>query len=208
MKPLPRDYVSLAGYAKFSDRFRNFALAGGPINAALKALTAPLQSKVFPFAEPACSGAATNFGLVWLYDQPQRAANNRTMRVSSWFDGAQWSEPAPVADDGTADFHPQLLAFADGSAVTVWGNEAAALPTTATFDDMKTGLEVSAAFYDPASRTWQTAQRLTTNTHLDRNPKIAGPNRNDVMVVWVSNAANELNGSATKPNQIWFAKLA
>ena len=113
------------------------------------------------------------------------------MLVFSTFDGTNWSTFAPVADDGTADFHPQLLAFADGSAVVTWENEASALSSNATFADMTANLEIATAFYDAVAARWQPMHQLTTNSYLHRNPRIAGPSETNLMLVWIANQAND-----------------
>jgi hypothetical protein len=111
---------------------------------------------------------------------------------------------SPVADDGTADFHPQLRTFADGSAVVAWENEGVVLPTNSDFTAVTTNLEIAIAFYDPVAGTWQLMQQLTTNNYLDHAPRIAGPSKSNLMLIWVANTNNDLAGSSTNLNQLWF----
>jgi hypothetical protein len=160
---------------------------------------------VLPFSESSIAAIGTNCYAVWLYDNSSRSVNNQTMLVFSAFDGAEWSDPVPVADDGTADFHPQLKMFSDGSVVVTWENEGMVLPTNADITDVTTNLEIATAFYDAMTGTWQPMQRLTTNNFLDRSPRIAGKSGTNLMLVWVSNTNNDLEGSATNVNQLWFS---
>jgi hypothetical protein len=204
--PYGRDYLNHPDYGRFYARSPRAALMGLAGAAAPKAQPAPLQTQVFPFSEPVSASSGTNFYLAWLYDDPNRSANNRAMLVFSRFNGAQWSAPAAVADDGTADFHPQMRVFADGSAMAVWENEGRVLPDNATFNDMMANLEISAAFFDPVTGQWQAATQLTTNSFLDCSPRIAGPTRNNLMLVWSANPGNDLEGGAAKPNQLWSAQ--
>ena len=102
-----------------------------------------------PYCDPNCSSSGTNCYLVFLEDNTNRTSMNRTMAMFSTFNGTLWSLPIALADDGTADFHPRILTFADGSAVAAWENEGKLLPDTATWVDMETNLEISVAWFNP-----------------------------------------------------------
>ena len=128
------------------------------------------------------------------------------MAMFSKYDGTMWALPVPLGDDGTADFHPRILTFADGSAVAAWENEGTLQPTNAALSDMVSNLEVSVAWYSPAAQAWLPAQRMTTNYFLDRSPKLAGRTPDNVLLTWVSNPANDTDGSVSAPNQIWSAQ--
>ncbi|MDE3066595.1 MAG: hypothetical protein KGJ60_03490 [Verrucomicrobiota bacterium] len=177
---------------------------GQPSNTQNQLLYA-LQSNVFPFSEPSLSANGTNCYAVWPYDNTNRTAINRTMLVFSKYIGTNWSAPSAVADDGTADFHPQLRTFADGSAVVAWENEGAVIPANGGFTAMTTNLEIATAFYNPAGGAWRPMRQFTTNDYLDRSPLIAGPSETNLMLVWVANTNNDLEGSATNVNQLWFS---
>jgi hypothetical protein len=201
--PVARGYVSRPDYAVFHGS--RPAKAKGKATV-LQGMSGPLQTTIFPHSEPECSSSGTNFHLVWLYDQPSRGTNNRTMTVFSRYHGTDWTPPAAVADDGTADFHPQVLTFADGWAVCAWENERIVLPDNATFDGMKTNLEVAAAWYNGATGTWLPMHSFTTNGWLDRSPKLAGLSRSNVLMVWTDNTASHLTGNATDTNRLWFTR--
>ncbi|MBI4324891.1 MAG: carboxypeptidase regulatory-like domain-containing protein [Chloroflexi bacterium] len=205
-QPVGRDYLHAANYGSFLGAARPALKASATDGGILKALTHALQTQIFPYSEAACASSGTNFMLVWLYDKPERTLNNRTMLVASKFDGEAWTEPVPVDDDGTADFHPQLLVFGDSSALAAWESEKTVLPDTATFDDMKANLEIKAAFFNPATPQWQPARQFTTNSFLDRSPKIAGTAKDNVLLVWAANPAKDTTGSATNANQLWFTR--
>jgi hypothetical protein len=162
-----------------------------------------LMSPAFPFSDPNCSSSGTNCYLVFLEDNTNRTSLNRTMAMFSRYDGTMWGLPVPLGDDGTADFHPRILAFADGSAVAAWENERTMQPTNATLSDMVSNLEVSVAWYSPALKAWLPARNMTTNHFLDRSPKLSARNPDNVLLTWVSNPANDTDGSASAPNQIW-----
>jgi hypothetical protein len=205
-QPYPRNYINRPLYASFHHRPKPTGVStSGAMPLDLTPSLYALQTDVLPYSESSVSAAGTNCYAVWLYDNPGRSVNNRTMLVFSTFDGTSWSTFAPVADDGTADFHPQLRAFSDGSAVVAWENEAAVLPTNAGFTAMITNLGIATAFYDPAARRWQPMQQLTTNRYLRRSPRVAGVAENNLMLVWVANPNNDLEGGAAATNELWFS---
>jgi hypothetical protein len=163
----------------------------------------PLQTSIFPYSEPRLSSAGTKVSLTWLTDNTSRSSINRTMTEYSSYDGSNWSAEQPIADDGTADFSPNSLTFDDGSVVAVWEDEKNIMPDSAAFNDMLSNLEISAAVNEPVSVTWNSSQRLTNNSYLDRSPKLAGISKNNVMLTWIANEANNVRGSSTNPNKIW-----
>jgi Calx-beta domain/CARDB len=178
----------------------------GQTNGLERTYLANIQSNVFPHSEPSVSVNGANLNLAWLYDDPNRTAINRSMAVFSSWDGALWSEPKPISDDGTADFHTQLLTLPDGSALAVWENVKNVMPDAATFEDIVANMEVSSAFYNSQTKVWTPAQQLTNNNYFDRSPKIAGTASDNALIVGLSNIANDLTGSTTRPNTLWFSK--
>jgi hypothetical protein len=202
-KPLGRGYLnypSIRGFGAGLARPRAFGTGSGGANPEV------LMSPAMPFADPNCSSSGTNLYLVFLEDNTNRTSMNRTMAMFSHFDGTLWSLPIAVADDGTADFHPRILTFTDGSAVATWENEGKLQPDTAALSDMVSNLEVSVAWYNPTAGTWLAARQMTTNSFLDRSPKLAGRTKDNLLLTWISNPANDTDGSAAAPNQIWSAK--
>ena len=125
------------------------------------------------------------------------------MAVWSRWNGSTWSDPKPIKDDGTADFHPDLLTLGSGAVFAAWEDEGSVLPETAQFEDMVKNLEISVARYNPTKKAWTGAKRLTTNGTLDRSPKLGGVSSNNILLTWVANAANDIRGSATAPNTLW-----
>jgi len=116
-----------------------------------------------------------------------------------------WNLIAPVADDGTADLNPRLMELAGGNAVCMWQDSNAQLGDEADLTTFNSHLEISVATYDSASGTWSAASRLTNDSVVDRSPNLAAAAQNDMLAVWVSNAANDTWGSATAPNTIMWS---
>lgn len=179
---------------------RAWTLASG---ARVRATT--LAEDVFPYAEPSIACGGGSLLLAWVRDDPERADMNRTELVCSRWEGDRWSDPIPVADDGTADFCPQLLVFGDGQALVAWMDEGQVLPNDATFEEARAALEISAAHYDPASGTWLWS-RLTANGCLDFSPRLDGPAPDDAILVWVQNEANDWRGGPDCPSQLLWSR--
>jgi hypothetical protein len=201
--PLGRGYLNYPASGVFAPgiaRPMAFGTGSGGANPEI------LMSPVIPFCDPNCSSSGTNCYLVFLEDNTNRTSMNRTMAMFSTFNGTLWSMPIALADDGTADFHPRILTFADGSAMAAWENEGKLQPDTATLGDMETNLEISVAWFNPKTGAWLLSQQITTNSYIDRSPKLAGRSTNNILLTWIANPANDANGSSTAPNQIWFAK--
>ncbi len=110
-----------------------------------------------------------------------------------------------MADDGTADLNPRLMELAGGNAVCMWQDSNAQLGDEADLTTFNSHLEISVATYDSASGTWSAASRLTNDSVVDRSPNLAAAAQNDMLAVWVSNAANDTWGSATAPNTIMWS---
>lgn len=170
----------------------------------LQPTVASLQTLAFPHADPDLVPAGAGLSLVWLWDSTNRTEINRTMLVHSTYDGTAWTEPVAVDDDGTADFHPVNLGFQNGAIWAAWESEATALSLTATLDQMKSGLEVKVAFFDPTLKRWGAATRLTTNPVMDRSPRLAGASADDVLVTWISEPAPSAGFGST--NEVWFSR--
>ena len=204
LKLYRRDYLTLPNYAEFhAGSLVKSNLAPGEF---LVPKAAAIQTGVFPLSAPHLSATNNNLTLVWLYDNPARNAVNRSVTVYSSWNGTAWSEPTAIADDGTGDFHPKILSFSDGTALALWEDAKSVLPDNSTESELIRNVEISSSFFNPSSRQWILTQRLTNDDHLDRSPLLAGQDSNDAMVVWLSNEQNDLNGSAARPNKLWFAK--
>ncbi|MCX7704776.1 MAG: PQQ-binding-like beta-propeller repeat protein, partial [bacterium] len=195
-QPAKRDYIKSPDYGIFKGGIDS-------IKSGSETKVTTLQQNVFPHSEPAIGCAGQYLYAAWLYDDPARSSLNRTKLVFSSFDGTRWSTPVAVYDDGTADFHPELIVFQDGWAAVVWENVKIQLPDNADFEQMKQNLEICVSFYNPQTGTWSVPYSITNNDYLDRSPKISGPDKNSMMVIWISNQSNHITGNTQNPNTIY-----
>lgn len=201
-----RDYLT-AGTATFEREpnlaTRQFVTASQTYNVS----TASLSSATFPVSSPSLSATGNIANLLWISDNASRSPINRTMLVHSTYNGSVWRQPVPVADDGTSDTSPAALTFGDGTVVAVWENMQSTLGDTTTFPEMLSKMEISAALLNPVTSSWGPAVHLSSNSVLDRSPKLAGTVKNNLLLTWISNDQDDLSGSATKPNKLWYARF-
>ena len=204
-KLVNRDYLFSPDSGKFFNR-PDFSLVQSlSRNSTMEVKSAKLQSSIFPYPESDIDFSGSNGALVWLVDDPVRTALNRTKAISSFYDGVTWTDPIAISDDGTADFHPQIITFNDGSAVSAWEDANKVFLDSDSFNDVLKALEISVASYDPNRREWALFRRMTLNSYLDRSPLISGPTKDKVMLIWIANEFNNLRGNETAPNKLYFS---
>ncbi|HNQ23530.1 MAG TPA: CARDB domain-containing protein [Phycisphaerae bacterium] len=156
----------------------------------------------FPYSVPGVIRAGETPLAVWIADNTERDLINRTELTFATHDANGWSEPTPVAGDGTADLSPQLAALPDGHAVCIWQDANAVLSDEDPFEVFLSHLEIAVSAYDPQSGTWSPVTRLTDDAALDRSPSVAAAAGDDMLAAWVTNAGNDLWGTSELPNDI------
>ncbi|MDM8006427.1 MAG: CARDB domain-containing protein [Phycisphaerae bacterium] len=166
---------------------------------------AAIQTVVFPYSTPDVVPVGNDMLAVWVADDTGRSLINRTELTFARYSGTTWGTPAPVADDGTADVNPRLVTLPGGNAACIWQDANAVLSDTDDLTIFSSHLEIAVATYDRVTGTWSSATRLTNDTALDRSPNIAAPAADNMLAVWVNNAANDTWGSATAPNSIMWS---
>jgi hypothetical protein len=139
--------------------------------------------------------------LVWVWDNPVRSDENRTELIWSQWNGTSWSNPTSIWEDATADFHPTVKLFPDGSALAAWENEQTVLASGASLTDAVAGLEIGVASYNPVAGVW-TPTNLTQNAYLDRSAQLAAAPNGQALLTWISNAGNSLLGATSTPNVV------
>ena len=222
---LDRDYLRRGEYAVFVANLYDTRGARDEVT-----IEIPLQVNVFPWSEPDLAASGDDLLLAWVYDDPNRTPVNRTEVIFSKYDSGSelWTEPEPVADDGTADFHPRITALPNGDALLAWENVKEVLiepdePGDPCIDECmgdpnytdclveckleeaKAKLEIAVARYDAVLGEWGPAVTLTDNVYLDRSPRVVAAADGTAMLTWVSNAANDEVGSNGMPNDIHYS---
>lgn len=228
LQMLPRDYL------RHPEGYAVFVANAQPRRGLRDVITveSPIELNVFGQSVPDLAAVGDDLLAAWIHDDPARTAVNRTEVVfirgthdESWWN---WSTPSPVADDGTADFRPQIAPLPNGDVLLTWENVSEVLIepnapgdhcidvcaedpnfaeclTECKFDEMKSKTEIAVARYDSSGGAWGSQTILTSNDYVDRAPRLATAPDGTALLVWVSNVANEEIGSLANPNTIHFA---
>lgn len=115
-------------------------------------------------------------------------------------DGAVW-------DDGTPDYGPVAACLTNGSSVVAWMNEKAGKLENISLGEMMSAMEIAAAVWNDEVGEWS-HQNLTDNDAYDRSPVLKTATNGTAAVAWLRNAHTNYIGSASKPNQVCFARYA
>jgi len=197
-KPVARDYLEREGRRAVSE-----LTAGGSMMAlgdATNGVTV-LQADGYPYSDPALAVVSNTPSIVWLWDDPGRTAENRTVLVYQSRTSGEWSARMPVWDDGTADFSPALGAWSNGL-VAAWQNTGGGRTNGASLEEAFAAQEVAVGV--PGAPDWE-CTNLTANAWLDHSPKLGVAADGQALLCWISNPSNSPSGSATEPNDIMFA---
>lgn len=227
---MPRDYLKRReGYAVFVANEVDHRVLRSVITA-----ESEIEINVFSQSTPDLVAANDDLLSAWIWDDPARTPTNRTELVfshASYDPGTEWwtwSNPVAVADDGTADYHPQITTLPDGDALLAWENvsevliepgdagdpcinecqgapDPAACQIECKLEESKRKTEIAVARYDGDAGTWGLPTIITTNNHLDRAPRVATALDGSAMLFWVSNVANEEMGTVAAPNTVHYA---
>jgi len=209
---MPRDYLNPS--EKYSVFVANDDVRSGQRDVVTE--ETPIQLNVFGQSTPDMVAIGNDLLTVWIYDDPARTPTNRTEVVFSAYDSTTetWSTPMAAADDGTADFHPQLAALANGDVLLAWENVGEVLDepvdpndpdqVQAKLEEMKSKTEIAVAMYDATARTWSAQIVMTDNEFLDRSPRLAAAADGTAMLTWISNVANHEMGTSSAPNDIHY----
>lgn len=179
------------------------AMAANYTNQTLKVL----QTNLYPNAQPKMAVIGDKPVMIWIDDSSSRSDANRTMLVYSIFDqeSGSWSAPVAVADDGTADFYPQIAS--DGNSLyVVWQNSKTIFSEVVTLGDAAKAGEIAVAKLNSASYTFDASTILTGNETMDTQPQVA-VSGDKAAVVWTTNSENDLFG-ITGRNTIQCSELS
>lgn len=129
--------------------------------------------------------------LVWLDDDSSRNLINKTALYYSILDDGKWSEPAQIANDGTADFEFGL-SVSGASAAIVWQNANQQLEESASQEELAESMEISCAYFDGS--VWSKPVNLTAPEakEYEYHPRIYCESRGKIYVSWTKNDKNSI----------------
>ena len=204
----PRDYVG-PSYGRFvaptSDSPQGELAEGAAVSGAKS--DTRLVENIYPLTAPALARLPNgDLLLAWTHDDEAKPIMQGEEIYYSVRRGGVWSQPKAITNDTQQDWHPALAVDAAGRVMAAWMRaRVAGLTESSKIEDLVPTLEIAYAVYTPTSDTWSAPAYLTDNATVDHTPRLAVATDGRLMVAWVSNAANELLGSAASPDTIRYA---
>lgn len=150
---------------------------------------------VYPYADVQIARYGDKLVAVWVGDDPNREDANRTALYYSVSDsdGQQWSNPAVVKNDGTADFDP-ILMDANGTLYVIWKNASRALTAEDTVDTIPGTINLQYGWFRESRNRFQDITTIDVAGNYDTCAQLAQTD-NGLAVVWVSTEAAGVFGS-------------
>jgi hypothetical protein len=146
-----------------------------------------------PFTASAPNGAMM---VVWTQEADGLPPTQAADIWYSYFDGAAFSDPAPISADTHLDSSPKVAWHKSGKWVALW--ERVNRPDLPTTGDPPADLEATlpelipaASIFDPAARTWSAPQHLFSQGLCKMTTLATGPTH-DVAAVWVHDPSAQL----------------
>lgn len=196
--PIGRDFLARAPYSQFMARPPRVAAGFGGSAPSQRLLV----GNVFPYAQPSLAVQDGKAAIAFVYFDP----NDPTLRANEialiWFDGQNYSAPVLALNDTRSEFAPSIAFDSTGKVVAVWERVKDESFNGPNLEDMMPLLEIVAARFDPATATWTPPVALTDNNYLDHSPLLRRGADGSLFLVWQSNPANDLIGSAQAPSRL------
>jgi len=149
-----------------------------------------LEENTYKDAAPIIANMQGTKVMAWITDNGGREAVNKSMLVYSVYDEEKglWSSPVSIADDGTADFYPEMR---DG--YIVWQKANTKFSETSSINDMSRSSEIYIAKWNGSG--FGEAVRVTDNSTIDTKPTLAV--KNDLAhIIWTTNTEDNFMGTA------------
>ena len=182
MAVMPRDYVNKK--SKLVANNNNISLFNFD-----NVDTSIFKTNIYPYAEPQLVRLDNGKELlVWIDDDVARSDINRTVLKYSINNGTEWSAPADIYNNGTADFSPKL-AVTDNGAVLIWQKANNVLADDTTLPEMAKSIDIYYSSFDGIS--WTTPVNLSdTEDTYEFAPDIA-VNGDEITTAWITNSDND-----------------
>ena len=130
-----------------------------------------------------------NLFMTYIDDSDGRTSENSTILMYSVYNGASWTNPQPVSDDGTADFEPVICSDGSGGAHILWQNAITTFGAEVNLEEMSARVDLSYIHWN--GNTFDNVSAITnSNLNLEANHKIVSSG-DDIAVVWKQNSEND-----------------
>ena len=151
------------------------------------------KTYAYPLSEP----SLVNFDdgtalLVWIDDSGEKTDNNMCSLYYSFFNGAAWSAPTELFENGTANDMPSV--YSDGTyAYIVWQRADQVFSDDISVTDMMNHFDLYETTFDSSNQSFTTPIRINSlsNTAFEFNPQICGSD-GSFIVSWIENSNNNI----------------
>lgn len=149
-----------------------------------------LEENAYRDANPIIANMKGTKVMAWVTDNGDRDAINKSMLVYSVYNENDntWTVPAPLLDNGTADFYP---AMKDG--YIVWQKANVKFDDKTSINDMSRSSEIYVAKWNGSG--FDEAVRITNNSTIDTKPTLAVTD-GIAHIVWTTNTEDNFMGTA------------
>ncbi len=142
--------------------------------------------------------------MVWLDDDAQRSDINRTALFYSVLENGEWSSPAQIENDGTADFDFDLKSNGNTAAI-IWQDADSVLNDNTPLSDLSAAVELSYSEFN--SDSWSRPEAVTyDNSDYEYSPRLS-----DVggYAIWTQNNVNSpIAGTDGAKESIYRAEIS
>ena len=145
-----------------------------------------IESSVNEFQRPKLVTAGDTLMLVWVDDDSSRDEFNRYKLLYSLYKNGSWTIPKAVADAGTMDYAPSVMAVGDDIYVTYQNfNKKFTSYNDNTFIELNKSSEIKIAKYNSNTDSFDSVKTVTSNDTFDYNPCISVQNSKPVFY-WIN----------------------
>ena len=130
---------------------------------------------------------AGNAMLVWVQDEDDAPNSVDPEIYYAFWDGMDWSEPAPIRDTEYFENNPVVTFDNSGNALALWTCNPAdrSLGDTGTLAEILSHQEICFSEWDKVSQTWSEPIFLTNDTIADGMATIAADDTGNALALWV-----------------------
>lgn len=193
---LPRDYIGRTSNWVANDN-ANMSMRRSFISSESNLSRKTLMENVYPYTDLQLVESNGKKYLIWVDDNIERDAINRTQLKFSVLDNGKWSEPQWIDDDKTADFTPTVAAMENGL-LMAWQNIGKVFADGELKDSLfNSEISVTENIFTPNETP--TIKTLTADDKVDHSPKIAS-NNEKALLVWTKSEG--LNFSFNRESEL------